>query len=508
MEEQTTSGLRPLQSLPLRALSPGVPDPLPGFSYPAPRHPAYLTQERSEDIEDLLPLARMLTRRRYGRSALGPTAPGDHVLIITYPHQNDVVFEVIRQALLEDGAATVDRVDVTDLGMEVQTYSAEEGWREITDRLPPMVESGVEFNVAAAALKNYLDDRPGYTAVLAGEAGRRHWKRAAGQRVRNNWMYATYEDFISRANSYPDELWRTIDLAVVDAFGDASEVAVTSPEGTDISWKVTEEQAALWVQGAFQSGHIIGSTIQGIRFGHPVETFIREAESLFPTLNGVVAGVSNHTGYFPHIEVHVESGMISGIVGGGRYGDLWREVVERYKGFHYPGFPYPGWHYFNDCSIGTNPKSYRQIETLWNYNDSWTNLPERAQAGVIHFGFGAEHWDQAFLSYAKENRLPTMHFPHVHNIFATYRIRRRSTGEWHTLIDKGRLSVLDDPRVVRIASALGDPSLLEYDWIPAVPGINYPGDYHSGYSSDPVAWIRRDQNGEFAGRPDSDTATS
>ncbi len=289
--------MSPTTPVELNELAPGTPTTLPGLGYPAPRHPGYLRQERCDDPCALMPLAQ----RRYGRSALGPTAPGDHVLIITYPHQNDLVFEVLRRALLEEGAEAVDRLDVTDLGMDVRDYSAAEGWREITDRLPPMVDSGVEFNVAAATLKHYLDDRPGYTAVLAGEAGRRHWRRAAGKRVRNNWMFATYEDFISRANGYPDELWRTIDLKVVEAFSDAAQVRITSPEGTDIGWQVTEEQAALWVKGAFQSGHILGSTIQGIRFGHPVETFVREAGTLLPTLNGVVAGVSNHTGYFPHM---------------------------------------------------------------------------------------------------------------------------------------------------------------------------------------------------------------
>ena len=152
--------------------APGVPAPRDGFDYPAPRFPRYLLQERTDSIADLMPLARSHVRRRYGRSALGDVVAGDELLIVTFPHQNELVFEVLKRALLEIGVAKVDRIDVTDLGMEVKTYSAADGWREITDRLPPMVEEGIEFNVAAAALKKFLDDRPGYTGVYAGEAGR------------------------------------------------------------------------------------------------------------------------------------------------------------------------------------------------------------------------------------------------------------------------------------------------------------------------------------------------
>ena len=160
------------RNISLNSLAPGVPAALPGFQYPAPRHPAYLRQERTTDIEALMPLARAHLQRRYGRSALGDIREDDHLLIITFPHQNDLVFEALKRALLERGVARVDRINTVDLGMDTVVYSAADGWREITDRLPPMIESGVEFNVASAALKRFLDDRPGYTGVYAGEAGR------------------------------------------------------------------------------------------------------------------------------------------------------------------------------------------------------------------------------------------------------------------------------------------------------------------------------------------------
>ena len=91
-----------------------------------------------------------------------------------------------------------------------------------------------------------------------------------------------------------------------------------------------------------------------------------------------------------------------------------------------------------------------------------------------------------------------MHFPHVHNIFATYEVKDRRTGDWTKVIDKGRIVALDHPRVTRLASSLGGPQHLEYDWIPALPGINYPGDYWTDYAPDPVSWIAREQTGAFA----------
>ena len=64
-----------------------------------------------------------------------------------------MVFDALKRALPERGVARVDRINTADLGMEILVYRAADGWREITDRLPPMIESGIEFNVAAAACR-------------------------------------------------------------------------------------------------------------------------------------------------------------------------------------------------------------------------------------------------------------------------------------------------------------------------------------------------------------------
>src|SRR3954454_9117854 len=80
--------------------APGGPAPLDGVDYPAPRFARYLLQERTDDIEELMPLARSHVRRRYGRSALGDVRPGDELLIVTFPHQNEVVFEALRDQKL------------------------------------------------------------------------------------------------------------------------------------------------------------------------------------------------------------------------------------------------------------------------------------------------------------------------------------------------------------------------------------------------------------------------
>src|SRR6476661_5074295 len=98
-----------------------------------------------------------------------------------------------------------------------------------------------------------------------------------------------------------------------------------------------------------------------------------------------------------------------------------------------------------------------------------SNTPP-TRVGVIHFGFGAEHDDPEFIKFGRENKVPVKHMAHVHAYFPTYQIQDRTTHEWFDVIRDGRLAVLDDPAVRRLASLIANPDdLLAYDWIPAMP---------------------------------------
>ena len=106
-------------------------------------------------------------------------------------------------------------------------------------------------------------------------------------------------------------------------------------------------------------------------------------------------------------------------------------------------------------------------------------------------GFGSRRHGEEHGRYATENNLPTGHI-HVHNYFATFEIKLQGTENWYKIVDKGWITAMGDPEIRALAVKYGDPDeLLNYDWIPPLPGINCEGDYFKDYASDPVAYLRK-----------------
>ena len=102
-----------------------------------------------------------------------------------------------------------------------------------------------------------------------------------------------------------------------------------------------------------------------------------------------------------------------------------------------------------------------------------------------------QHGRAAMGPVKKGDNLPMGHI-HVHNYFVTFEIKIQGTDDWYKIVDKGWFTCMDDSEIRAMAVKYGDPDeLLNYDWVPPLPGINYEGDYFKDYAPDPVAFLKR-----------------
>lgn len=485
------------------------------FPYPLPCYPDYLNAPKS--VDDLMPAAREALKRTTGRAALGLAQPGDKVLIVAPPPpvQDLMVLQAFLEAFKEKGISA-QSVFEPETGTwpppeEMKSLSAEDGWKEIfwrdanTAMLPPEIQlqrpRHVETIGTRKPLKSFLQKHKEYNAVFAGQGGANHWRAILEEekhRFKDNWFYRTHEDLLGKWSGFPSEVTRLIEKKTTELLPQVEEVHVTDPEGTDVWWSISEETAKLWYgNGMFLSGHIIMHPY----FTPGMRTMrgIGQDPFIFSRAQGVIAGTSNHFGFYPHMRSYLENGVIVRIEGGGLFGDLLRFIRAKTKDVQYPFHPEPGYFYLIEMALGTSTKSFRRRVSLFDSYSWFPNMSERNRSGVFHWGIGAESYHPEVTKFAKEHNLAHEHGGHAaHTYFNTYSIKLRKTGEWRKLIDKGRLTALDDPEVRSLASHYGEPDeLLKEDWIPAIPGINYPGDYMRDYGNDPASWIRKDLEGRL-----------
>ncbi|MBI4484035.1 MAG: hypothetical protein HY652_14245 [Acidobacteria bacterium] len=448
-------------------LSVGKDAVVHGSDYPAPRYPQTPKVQRPEDLLDV---ARVLVKRpSTGQGAFPGYAikPGERALIVVSTLHDRLIYEAIAMAIREAGA----RADLfIGQAPDLKGEGAEEPklflYMYAGDKnIERMSAGGLTFDQVAKMAE--LGD---YDILIAGFGGPKpptphfRWEEIP-------WL--TVDTFMAGLATFPFELQAAIDRKAWDLLSRARRIRVTDPEGTDVSWTVPPN---LFGSKINNPGHLMA--IPDGYFGEK------------PNLAGVIAGTINHTGAFPHIKVHVKSNRIERIEGGGSYGEGWQAVLKKYESTHWPGHPGPGFGWVHECAIGTNPKAGRPVNV--------TQLPtgtvwERRRSGVIHWGIGVHlSLERGPLrSFIEEKGVPDGHF-HVHNNFPTM-ILETEGGEKITFIDKGRLTVLDDPSIRDLAARFSDPDqLLKEAWIPPVPGINIEGDYFKDYATSPLPWIARE----------------
>ena len=519
--------------------------------YPAPRWPSYL---KFTSVDEAMPYIRTIVRNKSGfqGAGLGILNAGDTVTLITGANADDTIVDAIKKGLEERNIKVnivhdyelvgVSRDDARAFRKLRQTYTSEQGYmeaanwiesvfpnpdgarqwlkdrrpdlydtlfpknREIPENLKPVREKLKGDNVGKAIVA-YLGQHPEVRGVYWGKGGGTTLRRLMHpleDKFLGLMIYDNRWDVLSAIGSYPGDVWQLIEEQEMEPLAYVDRIEAKDPEGTDVWANVTEDMAQRWAKGAYQRGHLYMFPNQATgRFGYSVvdyPAFQNQwlAREPLCEINGVIAGVNGHTGFYPHWEVHFKDGRLTEVKGGGLYGDVLREFLQ-YPNINDKVYPFhndnhPGYWYLYEVAFGTNPKAFRNPAAL----EAGTATPERLRSGVIHWGLGITlHHDpgsatrsQQLIDFTNKYNLPSDHGFHTHTYFTTYRVHLRNTDKWVTLLDKGHMTSLDNPEVRALASRYGDAdNLLNEDWIPEIPGINAPGKY-ADYAVNPWSTVK------------------
>lgn len=511
-------------------------------TYPPPRFPSYLKPPKN--IEDIMPYARAAVRQTGGRTPLGLVEKGT-VLIVTDSTADATVMQAIKRAYEERGVkvqlvpeydlVAVSAAEARKAKEATRDYTSEHGYMEaerwinsrfadpdvpkkwLKERRPDLYkalfekETLIPPQLKATADKltrkgltdgliKYLDNHPEVNAVFFRRGGRTATSRTLGQHAKKffgNFIFDNRWEVMNKASTFPGDVWRLAEERIIEPLAWVDRVHAFDPEGTDFTFEVDEKQAQAWTKGSYQQGHLYMFPHQATgRFPYSTVDYPAFTKEYNPRylikVNGVFAGVSNHTGFFPRIEVRLKDGYVAEVKGGGVYGEVWREFL-KYPKIHELTYPFhdgPGYWWIYEAGLGTNPKFFKRPDE----NMEGNNTSERNNAGVIHWGFGLRlhhgpdkaQESKEWMDFAAQHGLPNDHWWHIHNTLPTYRVRIRGTkNTWITVIDKGEITAYRAPEVRALASRYGDPKeLLVDDWSPHLPGINAPGKYED-YAKDP-----------------------
>ncbi|MBI4447139.1 MAG: hypothetical protein HY645_14690 [Acidobacteria bacterium] len=453
----------------------------------APRYPKI---QKVTTVEELMPYIRHIVTRRgaehmnQGYQIKG----GEKILFAAWSDWDPLVIEAAVRAFREKNCS-VDLVIRQSSVKELDVHSmreAESMERKNAGRLDPLEGDTPRWLIEAAKGYDIAIGLPEFVPNAA------------------RFQWPMRELVASATTMFPDEILDVIDRKMWGVIRQAEEIHIVDPEGTDLTrtwfpeyWQViegTHPTVKSLGENAGRAIRNIGATygpgrseVPEIRLhimGVPQGVVLPQSDG-----RGVAAATSAHQGPSPWIRLTLQKNEIVKVEGGGRYGKAWGEYVNKYRNVHYPLYPRPGVGWWVEVAMGTHPKVFRPHNVMESILGRANWVEERRRSGVIHLGFGETLWESKPWG-VRENQ-PTGHH-HLHLYFPTVTVRTRD-GKEVVLIDKGHVTMLDDPEVRAVAAKYGNPDeLLREDWVPAIPGINAPGDYWRDYAQDPWSWVQKE----------------
>ena len=466
--------------------SSAAPNPAAGDN-PKPKAPFL---PRITSVDQLVPFAKIVLQRDYIGQRLGWSIKGgERVLLMFNNTTHPLVREAFAQALREMNCPTdvVIREGRMPSWIRGTKEWADEALRLKRERLaldlntiptktyPAWGRSGTPRPVKTGGMPITREDLQKYDVIVGPAVGPRNQTGLAG----GFWWAKTPEMLASAGTVYPGELLDFIDQKIWEVVRSAERVEVTGIQGTKFDFTWFPEWWEL-VEGTHPKikgpGHL--STFNALRPGRSEHAVFAGHLMLHPRYGAIegadaqgvlVSQFGEWDPMWPPMSLQLDHGEIVGIKEGAHYGDFWRESLELTKDIIYPGHSRPGTAWMSEFSLGTNPKviGAMRVEELKGLESqdpmilSWGDPRDRA--GYIHSGFGARgaSW------WAEPYQMPVNHY-HQFFPFITYDVITRD-GRKVRLIDKGNLTMLDDPEVRAMAATFGDPDkLLSVDWVPEI----------------------------------------
>jgi len=439
---------------------------------------------RITSVDQLVPFAKIIVQRDYIGQRLGWSIKGgERVLFLGSQTMHPWVVEAFVRALKELNC-TVDVLlrdrppfkvgtqEWADEALRLMEMRLSEDFNQVPKtRYPSWGGSGTPKPLYPG-LRLSKENLSLYDVVIGPMIGPRNQSGLAGRVA-----WETPELLTGAGEIYPGEILDFIDQKVWEIVRITERVEITGLQGSQFSftwfpewWEIVDgthknirSAGHKSTLGSLHPGRSEHSVFAGHLMLHPRYGAIEGADT-----EGVITSQFGEWGSMETpLKLHLKHGAITEVEGGGVYGDFWKKALDLTADIQYPGYSRPGSAWMQEFSLGTNPKIFgpMEVEELKGVDRRdpmdlrWGHPRDRS--GFIHAGYGSRGASWWALLY----KMPVNHY-HQWLPFITYDVVTRD-GRKIRLIDKGYLTMLDDPEVRDFAAKFGDPDkLLSVDWVP------------------------------------------